>query len=685
MAEEKLKYVIEFDVKTGVSQIKGLNNEVIATANSAKQLTAEIKNLQGGADGKGGMQGLTAATGGASAAALELGRVVSDAPYGIRGMANNVSQLASNILFMSQQTDKATGAVIGFGGAISGIFKALKGPLGILLAIQAVVAALDYFYGGSAKANEGASEFADSGVTDMTVKLGVLKKALNDTNLSLDVKKELVSDANSEIKDLNLTLDENEQLTKASSDALDAYVDNLMKAAQADALVELMKEQVKEQMKIMALGEDSLTWYESLGAVVNQLTGGFATAQLMVAENFKSSSDIYDKFYKTLTEGENPIIKALFGGKGSGPKNKIKREFRQLFLDLEKELLSFQERRGAIDARNEEDRLALKHEFEIKDLDLKRDAFVEKMNQQRQHQNDLLANEKITKEQHARAMQKIDESIADAGAEHNRAYKELLKTQEAESNDLQLDLMIEHNSNAQQAMFEHNQALNELEQERTLNSLDRIDLQRQAEEDNWANEQRIFQERVDAAVRNNEDISIINKEQETAEAQHQANMVAIDEAAIQARITVLGHYGAAAKGLSALLGEQTEAGKLFAVAAATIDTYAAANKALNNKTIPSTPARIAAMIGIIATGIANVRSILQTQVPTKGSGGGAAGGGASGPTFRPDFNIVGASGTNQLASTVAGQLGEPTRAYVVYDDLRTAGEIEANAVTAAGI
>ena len=61
------------------------------------------------------MQGLTTATGGASAAALELGRVVSDAPYGIRGMANNVSQLASNILFMSQQTDKATGKTIGFG------------------------------------------------------------------------------------------------------------------------------------------------------------------------------------------------------------------------------------------------------------------------------------------------------------------------------------------------------------------------------------------------------------------------------------------------------------------------------------------------------------------------------------------------------------------------------------------
>jgi hypothetical protein len=62
-----------------------------------------------------------------------------------------------------------------------------------------------------------------------------------------------------------------------------------------------------------------------------------------------------------------------------------------------------------------------------------------------------------------------------------------------------------------------------------------------------------------------------------------------------------------------------------------------------------------------------------------------SGAGAGGTTFQPSFNIVGESGANQLASTVAGQLGEPTRAYVVYDDLRTAGEIDANAVTAAGI
>ena len=54
--------------------------------------------------------------------------------------------------------------------------------------------------------------------------------------------------------------------------------------------------------------------------------------------------------------------------------------------------------------------------------------------------------------------------------------------------------------------------------------------------------------------------------------------------------------------------------------------------------------------------------------------------GGGGSAFNPNFNIVGASGSNQLAETVAVQIGEPTMAYVVYDDIATAGEIEANAI-----
>lgn len=64
--------------------------------------------------------------------------------------------------------------------------------------------------------------------------------------------------------------------------------------------------------------------------------------------------------------------------------------------------------------------------------------------------------------------------------------------------------------------------------------------------------------------------------------------------------------------ISALLGEQTAAGKTAAIAAATIDTYQAANKALAAYPPPFSYTAAAATI---ATGIANVKKILAVKTP----------------------------------------------------------------------
>ncbi len=76
--------------------------------------------------------------------------------------------------------------------------------------------------------------------------------------------------------------------------------------------------------------------------------------------------------------------------------------------------------------------------------------------------------------------------------------------------------------------------------------------------------------------------------------------------------------------LSQIVGEQTAAGKAFAIAAATIDTYVAANKALADPTIPSTIARVALMASIILRGIANVKQIAQVKVGRSSGGTGGA-------------------------------------------------------------
>jgi len=51
----------------------------------------------------------------------------------------------------------------------------------------------------------------------------------------------------------------------------------------------------------------------------------------------------------------------------------------------------------------------------------------------------------------------------------------------------------------------------------------------------------------------------------------------------------------------------------------------------------------------------------------------------------PDFNVVGISGTNQLADAIAGQQAKPQRAYVVSNDVTTAQGLERNIVEGASI
>lgn len=126
---------------------------------------------------------------------------------------------------------------------------------------------------------------------------------------------------------------------------------------------------------------------------------------------------------------------------------------------------------------------------------------------------------------------------------------------------------------------------------------------------------------------------------------------------------------------ASLLGERTAAGKAFAVATASIDTYAAANLALNDKTIPSTALRIVAAAGVIATGLANVKKILATD--ETGTSYGSTGAGATQQGSQaPIFNVVGQSGVNQLGQTIAAARSEPMRAYVVTNDITNAQELE---------
>ena len=92
---------------------------------------------------------------------------------------------------------------------------------------------------------------------------------------------------------------------------------------------------------------------------------------------------------------------------------------------------------------------------------------------------------------------------------------------------------------------------------------------------------------------------------------------------------------------------------------------------------PAAPATyLATKIAFYASGSATILANLaraKALLSGGGSGGGGAatGGGGAVPAAAPSFNVVGPSGTNQIADSMANRQSQPMRAFVVGGDVTT--------------
>ncbi len=143
----------------------------------------------------------------------------------------------------------------------------------------------------------------------------------------------------------------------------------------------------------------------------------------------------------------------------------------------------------------------------------------------------------------------------------------------------------------------------------------------------------------------------------------------------------LNAYSKLSSDLSDIMGRETAAGKAMAIAGATIDTYQAANKALDaDYGIFGPVAQIARFIAVTATiarGIKNVKAIASVKTPGGGgggapsipSGGGGAGGGVL-PTQAPIGAAVQLTNTQTIGTTdVNVQNQGAVKAFVVERDI----------------
>ena len=153
-----------------------------------------------------------------------------------------------------------------------------------------------------------------------------------------------------------------------------------------------------------------------------------------------------------------------------------------------------------------------------------------------------------------------------------------------------------------------------------------------------------YEEKKRLAIKSGVDTTAITKSYEKQKSQ-------VVAAGVSAQ---LGAYSSLTGALGKLAGDNKE----LALATAVMDTYAAANSVLKDPTLVG-PARWASAAAVIITGLANVRSIMQTPLP----GGGGGGGGGSAPAA-PAPQMM--SGAFDISGGVAP---EPLEAYVLTDSM----------------
>lgn len=666
-------------VKTIVIKVEG--GQAIASMDnvtlSTKELNSELVKLSKNAGkGKGGGGGASGATGGATATVMELGRAISDSNYGIRGMANNVSQLASNFLFMTRKVDETTQKAIGFGGALRQVGSTILGPLGILLAIQGVIALLEKFEINSMKAKSASNEF-NSSLTDEITTLKIYDEALLDVNTSLEERVGIIKGLSRLDKDLADKLKEagtdTEKLTKINKDFLkqkELELEIGLKKMELDEVfdkrLELRIEQAETQAEIDKMtAADFITKNGDRVQILNNLEDTTNNLDDATKKYNKTSEEYFLLLAKTNKEEE----------KTKGSRARSVKSFKQRLLDFSKEILKFNRDDELATEENEFKKLEIKQKYEREDLQNKHDSFMEK--ERLRLENFLNTTKDEAKIAEAKAL--FNETKLQAEKEHQDALTELTITQASKRFNFQLEIARESTRKYQEAVDagEIRALTFGMTQDAGVDALNAEGILLQAQYD-----QKVYwlDEEIKDRIRDKESYMDLLKQKLNAEKEFNNDKLVLTEKTEEAKLDIV-QYGFEVIGSIAEKGSAI--GKAAAVAATLMSTRKAAVAALGAE--PYGPWNIAQAALVTAMGLSNVNKILNTPTP-KRDGGTTTSAGASGAGDRTfDFNLVGSTGTNQLAQAVGSQFQEPVQAYVVSSQMTSQQELDLQISTGASL
>jgi hypothetical protein len=225
--QSKLTFVIDIDNK-GKIKIDGIKS-------SFSDLEQKVKSAATSTDSFNKKNvDLIATSGLAGATLTEFGRTISDSNYGIRGMANNLSQLST--LFIT-----LIGKAGNFRKALSILGTQLMGPMGIILAFQAVIALLERFSMEQDAAAESTRNLTEA-LDEQQLMFDVLAKRINKYNVTGKALEQTVKVLSSEFSQFRTAL---ESLEDKTPESIQKLIYRFMEYQDLQKEITLTQEQIK--------------------------------------------------------------------------------------------------------------------------------------------------------------------------------------------------------------------------------------------------------------------------------------------------------------------------------------------------------------------------------------------------------------------------------------------------------
>ena len=677
------------------------NEAVMEYERRIKSLRAEQRQLTTGTRLTGkGMASMSSSAGLAGAAATEFGRAVGDAQYGIQGVSNNIQQLGSLFTDLVQQEGSTRKAF--------DLFKStLIGPAGVLVAISLVTTAIEFFIRSQKDAEDAVKDFNESVFLE-TGALTVLAKKYKDQNTQDENRIQMLyqlalanENVRNIIEDETLTLDQriakgeqfidNQLALNAAREEL-AKITATLDGVEADAIPT-----IEEYNKAKEVQAQAIKTVSSFGTQLAKTYDESKQSDLDAANRTVAIYEAQEKQAEVSARviGLQDIMNDLTDD-GNDKKEKERAIISNSIRDYEKRIKKIKEEMENVDLNSE---AYQKLEKQLASLDAT-------------YQNLLITQRMLDIESAEAAMDAADARIQAAmkaiGFEQtNFAKRKELRMREQGDGDDFLGW-----SMGFYERLKDDQSFSEAERlrfyELYVAAKEKIEKQEKENSEKTAEEikksaEAKFKATMKAWQNISETIGVINDFMES-EAQREIDIETNKTNAIndQLRQRLLNEEISKdernrinqeiARNEAALVAKENAINekrfkqqKAFNISMAIIDTYVAANQALKDETLVSTFAKVAAMVSIIGTGLANVATISRQQfvanVPsTRGIRG--TSGTSSGDRV---FNVVGASAQTQIAEAIAAIEEKPIKAYVVSSDITSAQEMDRKVIEGASI